>query len=59
MFDAENIPPNDPSVGWDGTFKGERVVPGVFTFLAILEMKTSGGNPAGEITRAGDVTVIR
>lgn len=33
MYSAENFPPNDPSFGWDGKFKQEAVVQGVYVYL--------------------------
>ena len=37
VFHAENIPPNDPTLGWNGKFKGKLMDPAVFVFWALLE----------------------
>ena len=34
VYSIDNIDPNDRSVGWDGDFRGERMNPGVFVYLA-------------------------
>ena len=54
LFEARHFQPNDPSLGWDGTYRGEFVLPGVYVYVAIVRFidgKT-------ELYR-GDVTVIR
>ncbi len=53
VFIAENIAPNDPSLGWDGTFKGERAASGVYVFVASIQ-KSNGAI----IRRDGDVTLL-
>ncbi len=53
VFHAENIPANDLSYGWDGTFNGKRVNPGVFVYTAEVEYLD------GVVEQfAGDVTVV-
>lgn len=37
VFDDENIPLNDMSSGWDGRFKGDRLSPGVYIWVAEIE----------------------
>ncbi len=37
VHEAENFNPNDPSEGWDGNFKNERMNPGVFVYFAEVE----------------------
>jgi len=37
VFEADNFPPNDPTLGWDGTFKGEEAAIGVYAFFARVE----------------------
>lgn len=37
VFEANNFPPNDPTLGWDGTFKGEEAAIGVYAFFARVE----------------------
>jgi len=41
VFEAEDFNLNDPAAGWDGTFDGEKLQAGVYTFVATLEL--SGG----------------
>lgn len=54
MFEANDISLNDPSTGWDGTFRGKPVPPGVYVWAARLAFLD--GNSAN---LSGDVTVIR
>ena len=54
LFHKENFPTNDPLLGWNGKFQGRDVVPGVFTWLAIIRLPD--GNTS---TLSGDVTVVR
>ena len=42
MFENKDFPPNREQLGWDGTFRGQQMDPGVYTYMAILEL-TSGG----------------
>jgi gliding motility-associated-like protein len=37
VYDASNLAPGAELQGWDGTFRGERLNPGVFVYLAELE----------------------
>ncbi|MBV6654269.1 MAG: gliding motility-associated C-terminal domain-containing protein, partial [Mameliella sp.] len=37
VFDGANFPPNEPGLGWDGTFKGEPAQIGVFAYYAKVE----------------------
>jgi hypothetical protein len=54
LFHKENFTTNDPLLGWDGKFQGRDVVPGVFTWLAVIRL------PDGiTSTLSGDVTVVR
>ncbi|TVR87784.1 MAG: gliding motility-associated C-terminal domain-containing protein [Saprospirales bacterium] len=32
VFERENIQPNDPEAGWDGTFRGEKMNPGIYVY---------------------------
>lgn len=54
VFLAESIPVNEDAVGWDGTFRGQTLVPGVFAWVA--EVLFLDG--AREVL-SGDVTVWR
>jgi gliding motility-associated-like protein len=38
VYEAENFPPGSPDVGWDGTFRGEELNPGVFVYQAKVQM---------------------
>ncbi len=54
VFGAADFQPNDLSIGWDGTYRGEPAPPGVYVYYAMVRFidgKT-------EIFR-GDVTVVR
>jgi gliding motility-associated-like protein len=54
MYEATDFPPNDWTNGWDGTFKGQRLNPGVFVYYAEIELVN------GEtVIRKGDVTLLR
>jgi len=37
LFETQNILPNEERVGWDGSFKGEYLTPGVFIYFAEIE----------------------
>ncbi len=54
VFSAENIPPNDPSLGWDGSFKGQEAVLGVYVY--VFEVVYTSGDT--EIF-AGDVALVK
>jgi gliding motility-associated-like protein len=54
IFFAENFAPNDPNLGWDGTFKGEKMNSGVYSWFAEVEYIDG----FKEIIR-GDVTLLR
>jgi gliding motility-associated-like protein len=54
MFVNRNFLPDDPSIGWDGTFKGEPMNPGVFVWWAEVELVDGK-----TILLKGDVTVVR
>ena len=54
VFVWRNYKPNDPSTGWDGTFKGQKVNPGVFAYYALVRFID------GEVVEfKGDLTVVR
>lgn len=54
VFDAENVPLNDPNYGWDGTFKVEPLKPDVFVY--IVRAVCENGQP---IELKGDISLIR
>lgn len=39
VFENSDFPPNVESEGWDGTFKGSMLRPGVFVYHAVIEYK--------------------
>ncbi len=54
VFLRKNFQPNDPSLGWDGTFRGNPMTPAVFVWAAEVEYID------GEIeVLYGDVTITR
>jgi gliding motility-associated-like protein len=54
VYEANNVPPNDPAYGWDGTYKGMVVPPDVFVYVveAICEL----GAP---LKYTGDISIVR
>lgn len=54
LFNKKDFPHNEPSFGWDGLFRGQAVIPGVYVY--VVKVNTVGGE---KITLGGDVTVIR
>ena len=54
MFQRDNFEPNDPQSGWNGTFDGRPVVPGVYVWM--ITMVDKDGK---EMVYTGDVTVVR
>ena len=49
-----NMLPNDPTVGWDGTFNNTDVVPGVYVYMIQVEYLSGETENFG-----GDITVFR
>ncbi|MEO1434319.1 MAG: gliding motility-associated C-terminal domain-containing protein, partial [Bacteroidota bacterium] len=54
VFQANNIPTDAPSFGWDGTFKGRALNPGVLVYYTEVEFIDG----VVEVYK-GDVTIIR
>jgi len=54
VFEAKDFLPNDSSIGWDGTYRGTPVNPGVYAYYAVLRFVDG----KSEIF-SGDVTVVR
>ena len=54
VFNGQNLPPNDPELGWDGAFRGKPLNPAVFAWVAKVE-KLDGST---EIFY-GDVLLVR
>jgi gliding motility-associated-like protein len=54
VFVNENFYTNIPNLGWDGSFKGKKMNPAVFAYIAKVELIN------GEtLSRKGDITLIR
>ena len=54
IFEQKNFFPNDPAHGWDGSYKGEMLNPGVFVYQAKVRFLD------GQILLfKGDITLIR
>lgn len=53
IFSKQNFPPDQPSAGWDGLYNGRRLDPGVFIFIAEVEM--SNGQ---SVLVQGDIAVV-
>ena len=54
IFSQKNFEPNDPSLGWDGTFRGEFLKPEIYAWFAEIEY-LDGSVDIFE----GDVTLVR
>ena len=54
IWEANDFAPNDPAFGWDGTFRGKPMNPGVFVYYAEIEFLDGERR-----TYKGDVTLIR
>lgn len=54
LYEATNYIPNDPKIGWDGTFKGSNVSEDIYIYTAKIRLKN------GKIQKfAGDVKLFR
>ncbi len=56
VFALENVPPNDPTYGWNGKFNGKDVAQGVYVYL--IELTYIGDEKEVE-TFSADITLIR
>ena len=54
VFSNRNFQPNDDTQGWNGTFRGKLVAPGVFVWVAVVAFKDGTLE-----TLSGNLTVIR
>jgi hypothetical protein len=54
VFQRERFAPNDPSLGWDGRWKGRPVAPGVYCWSGLVRYWDGREKPI-----QGDVTVVR
>jgi hypothetical protein len=49
-----DIAPNDPLLGWDGSFRGKKMNPAVFAYIAKVELINGA-----IVRRKGDITLLR
>ena len=54
VYEAEDMPVGESSRGWDGTFNGQDVNPGVYIY--VLEIRTAVDEL---LVKSGDITVVR
>lgn len=54
LYEAKDFYPNDHTYGWNGTFKGEEMNPGVYIYFAEIEF-----SDGLKIIYKGDVTLMR
>ena len=54
VFENKNFPPSSEEAGWDGTFKGKRMRPDVYVFVADVEFINGDTK-----TYRGDITLLR
>ena len=54
VFSAEHFQVNDGTRAWDGSFKGEKLNPGVFAYQMIVKFRDGRSDVV-----YGDVTLVR
>jgi len=54
VYQMDNMPLNDPTIGWDGSYKGMQAKPDVFVYIISATCET--GDP---IEIKGDVSLVR
>lgn len=54
VFVREQFPDSQPDLGWDGSFNGRPMVPGVYVWVAEIVYKDGS-----EDALRGEVTVVR
>lgn len=54
LFERQDFPPNSPTDGWDGSFKGRVMDPGVFVYVISLELADGT-----TLQRTGDITLTQ
>ena len=54
VYEATEIPLSEPTLGWDGTFKGKELPPDVFAYYLIVEFIDNE-----EVLYEGDVTIVK
>jgi hypothetical protein len=53
IFSRDNMPTNDPTAGWDGSYRGQKMQPGVYVYYFVVDL------PDGtEEVYSGDVTIV-
>lgn len=54
LFQAENLPLNNPNNGWNGEFNGQKIIPGVYVYSATVIFND------GSISKIqGEITLVR
>lgn len=53
VFFKENFPPNESEEGWNGRDRNDRFIPGVYTFIAQIELFDGS-----IVTKTGDLTLV-
>ncbi|MCF8239450.1 MAG: gliding motility-associated C-terminal domain-containing protein [Saprospiraceae bacterium] len=54
LYNQKDLPVHDPTVGWNGTFRGEIMDPGVYVYMIKIELADGS-----QRYYKGDVTIIR
>ncbi|MCF8239451.1 MAG: gliding motility-associated C-terminal domain-containing protein, partial [Saprospiraceae bacterium] len=54
LYDQKDLPVHDPTVGWNGTFRGDIMDPGVYVYVIKIELADGS-----QRYYKGDVTIIR
>ena len=54
VYEATEIPLSEPTLGWDGTFKGKDLPPDVFAYYLIVEFIDDE-----DVLYEGDVTIVK
>jgi len=54
IFEGQNLNPNETGAGWDGTFKGKKMNPGIFVYYFRILMKDGT-----TMTKYGDITMLK
>jgi hypothetical protein len=54
LFSRSDMPTNDPEAGWDGTFRGQPMQPGVYVYY--FEVKLADGSVE---VYSGDITIVQ
>jgi len=54
LFEQKHFQPNDPGQGWDGTYRGQSVGPGVYIYYVVVQIVDGR-----TVELKGSVTVVR